>query len=356
MPNKIITFAESVNEALIYSLKKDKNMICYGLGTTDPKNIFSTTKNLESLFGSDRIFDVPTSENALTGISIGAALNKVRSVVSHQRVDFALLAMDQIINSAAKWHYMFGSNSSVPITIRLIIGRGWGQGPTHSQSLQSLFVNIPGLKVVVPSNPQNCYDLLVASIFDPNPVIFIEHRWLHNISSKVIKKKKYNLNQNTLKILSKGKDLTIVSMSFATVESLHVVNKLKEEGIYCELIDINVLKPLKYEKIINSVKKTGRLLVIDTDTNICGFGSEIISVISQKIFKYLKKSPIKLAMPDVPVPTSYGLTKDFYYSKNEIIKKIKILIDCKKILLAESFFKKQKGFHDVPGTWFNGPF
>ena len=125
-------------------------MICYGLGTTDPKNIFSTTKDLEKKFGSKRIFDVPASENAITGISIGAALNNVRSVVTHQRVDFFLLALDQLINSAAKWHYMFGSKNSVAITIRLIIGRGWGQGPTHSQTMSSLFASIPGLKVVIP--------------------------------------------------------------------------------------------------------------------------------------------------------------------------------------------------------------
>ena len=135
-----ITFSESINLALKTSMKKDKNIICYGLGINDPKAIFNTTKNLNKLFGSDRVFDVPTSENALTGIGVGTAISGIKTVITHQRLDFALLSMDQIINSAAKWRYMFGGKFSVPITIRMIIGRGWGQGPTHSQSLSSLFL------------------------------------------------------------------------------------------------------------------------------------------------------------------------------------------------------------------------
>ena len=179
------SFAEAINEALTYSLIKDKNLICYGLGVTDPKGVFGTTLNLHKKFGNERVFDVPTSENALTGVSIGAALNGVRSVVTHQRLDFFLLAMDQLVNAAAKWHYMFGSQISVPITIRLIIGRGWGQGPTHSQNLQAWFNHIPGLKIVMPTHPEDAKNLLVESIFDPNPVIFLEHRWLHNIKGNI---------------------------------------------------------------------------------------------------------------------------------------------------------------------------
>ena len=169
---------KAINQAIDIAMRIDKKMICYGLGTTDPKAIFGTTKNLEKKFGSRRVFDMPTSENAMTGVSIGAALGGIRSIVSHQRLDFFLLAMDQLVNSAAKWFYTFGY--PVPITIRLIIGRGWGQGPTHSQNLQAWFAHIPGLKVVMPSNPYDAKGLLLTSIFDPNPVVFLEHRWLHN--------------------------------------------------------------------------------------------------------------------------------------------------------------------------------
>lgn len=353
-----IKFYESVNQALKYSMKQDKNMICYGLGINDPKAIFSTTKGLKYEFGPSRVFDVPTSENALTGISVGAAINGVRSVVTHQRLDFFILALDQLINSAAKWHYMFGSKSSIPITIRLIIGRGWGQGPTHSQTLTSLFASIPGLKVVIPSNPENCYNLLLASIFDPNPVVFLEHRWLHNAESKVFKKEKIKkLELLCSKLLAKGQDLTIVSSSYCTHETLQIVKKLKnEDGICCDLIDLNVLKPLNLSKVFNSIKKTGRLLIVDIDNKTCGMGSEILSQVTQKVFPYLRSVPIKIAMPDVPVPTSFGLTRNFYFTKLDIIKNIKKVLKIKKKLKTEYYFSNKLINHDVPGKWFTGPF
>ena len=185
--SRIIKFTQAINEALFMAMKKDKKVICYGLGIDDPKRIFETTNNLKEIFGKDRVFDMPTSENAMTGVGIGLGLNGYKSVMVHQRLDFFLLAMDQLVNGAAKWHYMFGGQKNVPITIRLIVGRGWGQGPTHSQSLHSWFAHIPGLKVVMPTTPQDAKGLLLSSIFDKNPVIFIEHRWLHNLSGKVPK-------------------------------------------------------------------------------------------------------------------------------------------------------------------------
>ena len=181
---KIIKFNEAINFALKKAMYRDNKMICYGLGINDPKSIFGTTKDLKKKFGKSRVFDMPTSENAMTGVSIGEAINGVRSVVTHQRIDFFLLAIDQSVNSAATWHYMFGGKMRLPITIRLIIGRGWGQGATHSQSLHAWFAHIPGLKVVSPSNSYDAAGLLYASIFDPNPVIYLEHRWLHNTDGK----------------------------------------------------------------------------------------------------------------------------------------------------------------------------
>ena len=213
------TFAGAINEALHISMKKDKKLLCYGLGVTDPKGVFGTTLNLEKKFGSERVFDIPTSENAITGVAIGAALNGIKSVVTHQRLDFFLLAMDQLVNSAAKWYYMFGSRRSVPITIRLIIGRGWGQGPTHSQNLQSWFNHIPGLKVVMPSFADDAKGLLIASIFDPNPVVFLEHRWLHGIKTD-FKKGNYKTKIGKAKICKTGKDITIVGMSYLTLEAI----------------------------------------------------------------------------------------------------------------------------------------
>ena len=152
-----ISFVKAINEAMHIAMAKDEKVLCYGLGVTDPKEVFGTTLNLKKKFGTKRVFDVPTSENAITGVAIGAALNGVKSIVTHQRLDFFLLAMDQLVNSAAKWYYMFGSKRSVPITIRLIIGRGWGQGYQHSKSLHGLFAQIPGLKVIMPTSPKDAH-------------------------------------------------------------------------------------------------------------------------------------------------------------------------------------------------------
>lgn len=350
---KEYSFAEGINSALETAMKKDKNILCYGLGVTDPKGVFGTTLNLEKKFGSKRVFDIPTSENAITGISIGSALNGVKSVVTHQRLDFFLLAMDQLVNSAAKWYYMFGSKKSVPITIRLIVGRGWGQGPTHSQSLQSWFNHIPGIKVVMPTFAEDAKGLLLSSISDPNPVIFIEHRWLHNIKS--YKNTSYRVDIGKARICKKGKDVTIVSMSYLTLEALNATKILfKEFNIKTEVIDLRSIKPLDWKTIFNSVEKTGRLLVLDTGFTTGSVAGEIIAKISINKFKKLKAAPERLAMPDVPEPTSFALTKNFHITSDKIINKVLKIMNIKQIKKLRNLDKKK--YHDQPGEWFKGPF
>ena len=344
-------YADAINQALHICMKKDKRMICYGLGINDPKKIFNTTKGLEEKFGAKRVFDVPTSENALTGIGVGAAINGVRTLITHQRLDFSLLSMDQIINSAAKWRYMFGGKVKVPLTIRMIIGRGWGQGPTHSQNLTPLFCNVPGLKVVMPTFASDAKKLLIKSIFDPNPVIFLEHRWLHGIEdndfiNRKIKKLKFS------NIVKEGKDLTIVSMSYLTLEALKASKILYKNGIKCEIIDLISLKPLNINRIIKSLKKTKRLLVLDTGFPYCSIASEITSLISQKMHNELKHPPVVMTMPDIPEPTSFNLTKNLYINHLKIIEKISKIF--KKKISGSN--KKLIKNHDVPGEWFRGPF
>ncbi len=355
---KRITYAAAINEALHAAMKKDKNMLCYGLGVTDPKNVFSTTKNLEKNFGKERVFDIPTSENAITGVSIGAALNGVRSVTTHQRLDFFLLAMDQLVNSAAKWNYMFGSIKSVPITIRLIMGRGWGQGPTHSQNLQSWFNHIPGLKVVMPSFAEDAKGLLISSIFDPNPVVFLEHRWLHKTSS-MIKKNNYKVKIGKAKICKKGKDVTIVSMSYLTLEALSAAKYLDANfNIKVEVIDLRTIKPLDWKTLFNSVKKTGKLIVLDSGFTTGSVAGEIIAKILIEKFNYIKSPPIRLAMPDIPEPTSPALTKNLYISSINIIESVFKVLN-KKIILNKTKLEKDLNYpkdHDIPGKFFEEPF
>ena len=221
-------YCEAINEALSLAMELDESVICYGLGVPDPKGVFGTTLGLQEKFGDKRVFDMPTAENAMTGVAIGASLYGIRSVITHQRLDFFLLAMDQLVNNAAKWHYMFGGQNSVPITIRLIIGRGWGQGPTHSQNLQSIFAHIPGLKVVMPTTSADAKGLLLESIFDDNPVLFLEHRWLHNLEGNV-PEGDYRVPIGKAQLLKEGSDVTIVSLSYMSIEALHAVEVLEKK-------------------------------------------------------------------------------------------------------------------------------
>ncbi len=355
MQNKLnkTKFRESINQALHFSMKKDKNLLCYGLGVTDPKGVFGTTLNLEKKFGKNRVFDIPCSENAITGVSIGASLNGTRSVVTHQRLDFFLLAMDQLVNSAAKWYYMFGSKVSVPVTYRLIIGRGWGQGPTHSQNLQSWFNHIPGIKVVSPTFADDAKNLLIASIFDPNPIIFLEHRWLHELETPEI-----NFDNNKeigkARLCKTGKDFTIISYSYLTYEALEAAKVLdKNYNIKCDLIDLRTIKPLDWQAVYKSIKKTGRVLVLDTGHKTGSVASDIISNITTNQKINLKSRPVKLAMPDFPEPTSFALTKNFYISSKNIVDSI---LKNLKIEKKNNIKFSTKNYHDQPGEWFKGPF
>ena len=346
-------FATAINEAIHQAMEIDESVICYGLGVTDPKTVFGTTANLEKCFGSERVFDMPTSENAMTGVAIGAALNGFKSVMTHQRVDFFLLAMDQLVNSAAKWHYMFGSQNSIPITIRLIIGRGWGQGPTHSQNLQAWFAHIPGLKVVMPTSPEDAKGLLISSILDPNPVVFLEHRWLHNSIGEV-PEGDFRLPLGKAKVARVGVDVTIVSMSYMTIEALHAADYLVTQGISCEVIDLRTIKPLDWGAVMHSVAKTGRLLALDSGFTTGSVAGEVVAKIAIESFSNLKTAPARLAMPDIPEPTSVALTRGFYIRAADIAERVMTMVGKDISVVRNELLEPQP--HDVPGEWFKGPF
>ena len=346
-------FSQAINDALHIAMALDKKVLCYGLGVDDPKRIFDTTLGLQERFGNQRVFDTPTSENAMTGVAIGVGLRGFRSVMVHQRMDFFLLAMDQLVNSAAKWHYMFGGQNSVPITIRLILGRGWGQGPTHSQSLQAWFSHIPGLKVVMPSTPKDAKGLLLSSIFDENPVIFMEHRWLHNQKGDV-PEGDYRIPLGEARIIKPGSDVTIVAMSYMNIEALRAINYLDQKNVVsCELLDLRTVSPIDWKKIYTSVRKTGRLLVLDTGATTGSIAGEIVARIAMDLFADLRCAPQRIALPDIPTPTSPALTEKFYPGSITIVERIAQMmnldIDTEK--LDESTTP-----HDIPGEWFKGSF
>jgi len=334
-------------------MELDPNVICYGLGVPDPKGVFGTTIGLQEKYGADRVFDMPTAENGMLGVGIGAATTGLRPVMVSQRLDFFLLAMDQLVNNAAKWHYMFGGKASVPITIRLIIGRGWGQGPTHSQNLQAWFAHIPGLKVIMPTTPADVKGLLLSSIFDENPVVFLEHRWLFNQVGDVPEGDvRVPLGEPAL--IRQGGDVTIVSMSYMTIEALRAVDILNNQGISCDVIDLCTISPLNMEPIIKSLKKTGRLLCLDTGSAACSVSSEVIARTTETGWSWLKNAPRRLALPDIPTPTSAALTKSFYPQVNDIIREVCLLLE--RTFDAQSLLSGENTAHDVPGEWFKGPF
>ena len=353
MTTQKITFAQAINQALTQAMRQEKSVICYGLGASDPKGVFGTTLGLEKEFGSSRVFDMPTSENAMTGVAIGAALNGIRPVMCHQRLDFFLLALDQLVNNAAKWHYMFGGECSIPLTIRLIIGRGWGQGPTHSQNLQALFAHIPGLKVVMPTTPEDAKGLLLSSIFDDNPVVFLEHRWLHNLEGEV-PTGDYRTPLESAQKITEGADITITAMSYMSIEALHAAQILEAEGVSCELIDLRTIKPLDWETVFTSVKKTGRLLALDTGSATGSVAGEIIARVSMECFSELKQAPQRIALPDTPTPTSRALTKVFYKRSEEIIDHVGLMLG--QELSGNRLVNRSNLLCDVPGEWFKGPF
>ncbi len=357
MPREI-KYYEAILEATDQKMEQDKNVYVMGLGVPDPKGIFGTTSGLGAKYGPDRVMDMPTSENAMTGIAVGSAILGMRPIMTHQRVDFFLLALDQLINNAAKWHYMFGDQMSVPLVIRLIIGRGWGQGPQHSQSLHSFFAHIPGLKVVMPSNPYDAKGLLVSAIEDNNPVIYLEHRWLHGIFGEV-PKEIYRIPIGEAKIVQPGTDVTIVASSHMVLEAFRALKWLKEDGISAELIDLRSIKPLDKKTILDSVRKTGRLVVADPDWKMAGFSAEILAMVAEEAHSFLKSPPVRIAYPDRLTPTSWALSNHFYPTAKHIA--VEILKMFQKPTRAQELLKEIMNMTlqvplDVPDKEFTGPF
>lgn len=313
-----ITYAQAISEATVQALEKNPDMFVIGEGVDDPVGIFGTTREAYVRFGSKRVMDMPIAENGMTGIALGTAVMGMHPLLVHARADFILLAMDQMINHAAKWNYMYGGKMSAPLTIRAIIGRGWGQGPQHSQSLQSLFVHIPGLKVVMPTTPYDAKGLLIACLEDKNPTIFIEHRSLYKEKGEV-PEECYSLPLGKARIRKVGQDLTIVGISYGVIGALQASEILKKYNVDVEVIDLVSLKPWDKEMILSSLEKTGRLMIVDTDWKMCGMSSEISAVMAEEGWKCLRAPIKRVGLAESPAPTSYKLEEFYYPSVKEIV-------------------------------------
>ena len=350
--DRVISFSEAIREAQDYSLDSDLNVYLMGLGVPDPKGIFGTTLNLQKKYGAERVFDIPLSENAITGVAIGSAITGMKPILTHQRVDFALVSIDQIVNQAAKWHYMFNGAMIVPMVIRMIVGRGWGQGPQHSQSLHSWFAHIPGLKVVMPSTAYDAKGLLTSAIEDNNPVLFLEHRWLHNTKGYV-PEEPYYLPLSKAAVSLRGFDITVIGVSYMTLECIKAAELLLQADISVEVIDLRSIKPIDTETILSSVSQTKRILVVDHADSCCGISGEIISLVVEELGDILLSNPKRICLPPHPVPTSHVLASDYYPTSNSIAKSILQIFDKSPGLMS---FCDEQTYKDQPNPEFVGPF
>ena len=354
-----LSFVDAIREALDQLLDTDPSVMIIGEGVPDPKSIFYSTAGLQKKYGAHRVFDMPLAENGLTGVCIGAAISGMRPVMIHQRIDFALLSMDQIVNNAAKWHYMFDGKSKIPLVIRMIVGRGWGQGPQHSQSLQAMFASVPGLKVVMPTTAADAKGMMIAAVEDNNPVIFIEHRWLHHVTD-LVPQGIYRTPIGKARLLHSGDDVTVAAFSYMSLEALAAAKALKQYmGISVDLLDMRTVRPLDIPAVITSVEKTGRLLVADTAFKTGSVAGELISQIAETAFGALKKAPVRIASPDHPVPTSPFMSADYYPGPRQIAEAIIDLVGADRqidgyALLGDSLQSSNR--HDVPNRDFSGPF
>jgi pyruvate dehydrogenase E1 component beta subunit len=320
--NRKLQYSLAINEAIYQMMESDESVFLIGQGVKSPWYVGNTSQGLLEKFGPKRIIDTPVSENAVTGAAVGAAVAGMKPIVVHPRIDFMMYALDPIINEAANWHYMFGGRSSVPVVIWGIINRGGEQAAQHSQALHALFAHIPGLKVVMPSTPYDAKGLMIAAIKDYNPVIYLDDRWLYDLDGEV-PEEAYSVPIGRGIIRKGGKDATLVSTSFMAIESIKASEYLKKTGIDVEVIDLRSVKPLDIELLLESVKKTGRLVVADGGWKSCGLAAEVSAMVCENIFKYLKAPIMRITLPDVPAPASSVLEKAYYPNSNDIVKALK---------------------------------
>ena len=330
--SRIIKYTEALREATEQALANDASVFVVGLGVSYPNGADGTTAGLKVRY-PERVLDVPISEDAVTGMAVGAAIHGMRPIVHHGRVEFALFAADQIFTQAAKWNYMFGGGNPVPIVFRINVGRQWGNGPQHTQALYGLFGCALGLKVVIPSSPYMAKGLLAAAIRDNNPVVLLEPRWLYQISESV-PEEFYELPLNKACITSEGNDISVVAYGDglqAAREALEIVG-----DVSVELIDLVSINPIDEETIRASLTKTRRLLTVDTTNASFSVGSEILARALRMSLEF-RSLPKSLSCPDFPCPTSTALTENYYPTKVSIANAIRAQLGLSPVQVSLSF-------------------
>lgn len=348
-----IRYVEALREAQAQLLRSDPDTYVMGLGVPGPTGIFGSTAGLAEEFGGDRVLDMPSSENAMTGIALGTSLMGKRPILVHMRVDFAVLAMEPLVNQAAKWHYMYGGRLRAPLTIRMIIGRGWGQGPQHSQSLQAWFAHVPGLKVVMPTTPYDAKGMLIAAAEDDAPVIVFEHRWLYDISGPV-PEDMYRVPLDKAAVVRPGRDITLAATSYMTLESMKAAEMLAALDIDAEVVDLRSLSPVDTGAVLESIGRTRHLVVSDTGQAACGVSAEVIAVATERGFDLLEAAPRRVALPQIPTPTTPALADLYYPRAREIAQSALEALGSSRTLPPDD--APETPWRDVPDPSFTGPY
>lgn len=321
-----LKYSDALNEALRQCMTEDERVVVLGEDIGCYGGIFQVTKGLQEEFGPDRIIDTPISEAGFVGAGVGAAMTGMRPVVEIMFIDFTTVCMDMIINQMAKIHYMFGGKGRVPMVLRTNIGAGRGTAAQHSQSFHSVYMHTPGLYVAVPATPYDAKGLLISAIKNENPVVFIEHKRLYNTTGPV-PEEMYTVPFGQAEIKRAGKDVSVVATHAMVLEALEAAEDAAKDGIDVEVLDLKTLVPLDKTSILETVQKTGRLLVADEDTKTCGVAAEISAVVAEEAVWHLKAPILRNCSPDTPVPFSPPLEKKYMFGKTELLASIRRLME-----------------------------
>lgn len=306
-----LSYVNAIREATDQEMDRDPSVIVFGLDVDDPKAIQGTTRGLLDKYGAERVFGTPLAEDAMTGAAIGMAYAGLRPIHIHIRMDFLTLAMNQLVNMAAKSSYMFGGQVRVPLVVRAMIGKSWGQGAQHSQGLYSYFMHVPGIKVVAPTNPHDAKGTLLHAVRDNNPVIYVEHRLLH-FQEGPVPEALYEVPPGKARISVAGDDVTLVGISYMHSECLRAAQYLESVGVSAEVIDPIWLSPLDADTIVESVRKTGRLIVVDNGWTECGAAAEIVALVKERLPDSATFAARRMGFAPVTCPPTPALEEHFY--------------------------------------------
>jgi pyruvate/2-oxoglutarate/acetoin dehydrogenase E1 component len=328
MPREI-TYREAVREAMVEAMREDDSVFLMGEDVGVYGGAFGVSRGMVEEFGRDRVVDTPLSEAGFVGLCIGAALMGMRPIAEIQFSDFITHSMDQLVNQAAKLRYMFGGEGRVPVVVRTPGGAGTGAAAQHSQSLEAWFVHVPGLKVVMPSTPYDAKGLLRASLDDPNPVIFYEHKLLYNRKGDV-PEEPYRVPIGEVAVSREGEDVTLVAAGFVHRYALEAADALAAEGVEAEVVDLRTISPMDHEAVARSVRKTGKLVVLEEDVKTAGWGAEVVArIVEGESFYALDRAPARVAGADVPIPYNKKLEAFVRPSPEKVVEAVRSLLSAR---------------------------